>query len=123
MSCVNGSFLQGSECVQVCSSNQTFGNTTSNECETCPNPCSTCQAVNSTFVKCTSCMIGYLYIGEKCVFNCPLKLYNTFHNDISQCATCDSSCSDCYISSTTCSACVAGYLLYATLCNQTATCA
>jgi proprotein convertase subtilisin/kexin type 5 len=67
-------------------------------------------------------MIGYLYIQEKCVFNCPLTLYNTLQNDISQCATCDSSCSDCYISSTTCSGCVSGYLLYATYCNQTAYC-
>jgi proprotein convertase subtilisin/kexin type 5 len=119
--CVTGYFLEGNNCLTVCSSIYRFANSTSGNCETCPNPCITCAYQNNT-MKCLSCAVGYLFNGSSCVFICPWGDYGFFLNGTSACLGCSPACGSCYINSTVCSSCSTGFLLLSTDCLAISTC-
>jgi hypothetical protein len=113
LSCVDGHYLAGSNCIKcdlsclTCNgpSNSSclscFGSsklTSNGFCRGCSISCNVCNATT-----CASCSTGFLLYQGNCVSTCPSQTYNSGNN----CMNCDQSCAVC--NSTNCTKCANNY--------------
>ncbi|CAB3983255.1 deleted in malignant brain tumors 1 -like [Paramuricea clavata] len=68
LKCVELRFSEDKKCIPQCQLN-TFGNTTTRRCKSCPSKCATCVQTKS-YVVCTSCLPGKFHDGNDCVESC-----------------------------------------------------
>lgn len=98
ISCINGTFLRGVDCLSTCPSGY-YPNSTTNKCESCVYPCATCTSA----ISCISCNVSngfltYLYpYNNTCLPNCPIGFYQDSTQLI--CSNCTLPCLECNFSS------------------------
>ena len=103
-SCEDGYFLYLSQCYLTCPLLIAVANPYTNECDLCPDYCSSCQLSDSaTFVvECTACENGYLLDISICVLDCLTVGYVPNNN---QCSPCSDECLTCTGDINTCLTC------------------
>ena len=71
LSCNSGSFLQGTQCVAVCTTVGQYGDTTQNACLPCSPACTSC--TGATAYNCQSCATFYYFFQQNstCALTCP----------------------------------------------------
>ena len=94
-------------------------------CEACDNVCATCEGTRS---KCTSCLTGFVLIGQTCVQGCKAnclscddpcsKCEDGYYPLNGSCNACDVNCMTCLRNPTICTSCKVGYYLKGATCLQ-----